>query len=158
MPALRASSFWRPLSIARSPLPPSSLAVQHRFYAGQSYGGGEGDPKGENPQAQGPNPSAGKEHPGPPPPNVGKGTGGGPTKKGEQGHNTQEGTSGGTSNQSGASQSSGAPQPKILGETDENDQQSDDVKAHNTDMRKRHDRASAEVDSKGETVDKSFWK
>ena len=52
------------------------------------YGSGAGDPKGENPQDQGVNPSADKEHPGPPPPSAGQGSGGGPTKGTEKGHNT----------------------------------------------------------------------
>lgn len=166
MAGLRASSFLRPFATGRSSVRPSALALQqNRFYASQSYGSGQGDPKGENPQEQGSNPSAEQEHPGPPPPNVGKGTGGGPTKSGEQGHNTQENASSGgnstksgsSGGQSGASQSSGGPQPKILSENVPAEE-SDDVKAHNEDMAKRHDRADAEVDKKGQTVGKSFWK
>ncbi|KAI4192552.1 MAG: hypothetical protein LQ350_008625 [Teloschistes chrysophthalmus] len=132
---------------------------QQRFYAGQDYGGGQGDPKGETPQQQGSNPSAEKEHPGPPPPDVGKGTGGGPTKAGEGGHNTQQNdsSSGGSSKQSGAKQSSSGPQPKIHAENTPAEE-NDDVKAHNEDMAKRHDRANTEVDSKGDTVEKGFWK
>lgn len=158
MTAFRASSFFRPFTVARSSPRSSSLTIQqHRFYASQSYGGGQGDPKGENPQDQGSNPSAELEHPGPPPPDVGKGTGGGPTKKDEGGHNTQENASSGSSKQSGASQSKGGPQPKIHAENSPTEE-SDDVKAHNEDMGRRHDRANAEVDAKGETVEKGFWK
>lgn len=43
--------------------------------ATQDYGSGDGNPAGENPQAQGKNPSEHLEHPGPPPPDVGKGSG-----------------------------------------------------------------------------------
>ncbi|KAL8692834.1 MAG: hypothetical protein Q9218_002217 [Villophora microphyllina] len=159
MAGLRASTIFRPFSAIRFfPRSQSLVFQQQRFYPGQDYGGGQGDPKGEKPQEQGSNPSAEKEHPGPPPPDVGKGTGGGPTKAHEGGHNTQENaSSSGSSKQSGASQSSNGPQPKIYAEnppTEEND----DVKAHNEDMAKRHDRANAEVDSKGETVEKGFWK
>ncbi|KAL8947568.1 MAG: hypothetical protein Q9222_006160 [Ikaeria aurantiellina] len=158
MSGLKAISWSRYISAARSSPRPSSLATQqHRFYAGQSYGGGQGDPKGENPQEQGANPSADKEHPGPPPPDVGKGTGGGPTKKDGEGHNTQQGSSGGGSEQSGASQSSGGPQPKIHSEKIPTEE-SDDVKAHNEAMTKRHDRAMAESNNKGDTVEKGFWK
>ncbi|KAL8718061.1 MAG: hypothetical protein Q9225_004769 [Loekoesia sp. 1 TL-2023] len=158
MVGLRSPFFLRPFVIARLSFRPSSLAFQqHRYYAGQSYGSGQGDPKGENPQDQGPNPSAEKEHPGPPPPDVGKGTGGGPTKVHEGGHNTQQNASSGGSGQSGASQSSGGPQPKIHSEN-QPAEESDDVKAHNEDMGKRHDRANAEVDNKGQTVEKGFWK
>lgn len=159
MAGFKPSSVFRPLAASRFPTTrPTLIAVQqHRYYAGQSYGGGQGDPKGETPQQQGANPSAEHEHPGPPPPDVGKGTGGGPTKAGADGHNTSDGPSQGNSNKSGASQSSGGPQPKILSE-DIPTEESDDVKAHNEDMGKRHDRANAEVDKKGETVEKGFWK
>lgn len=44
----------------------STTFAQRRF-AGD-YGSGEGDPKGEKPQEQGPNPSEKLEHPGPEPP------------------------------------------------------------------------------------------
>lgn len=66
----------RPLKFANSTFSPLKSAHQstlRRLYATQSYGGGEGDPKGENPLQQGPNPAADKEHPGPPPPDVGQG-------------------------------------------------------------------------------------
>ncbi len=88
---------------------PSTFDHTSRRNASESYGGGEGDPKGENPSDQGPNPSAELEHPGPPPPDVGQGTGGGPTKSGADGHDTgPRQPSGG----SGASDQSN-PQPKI---------------------------------------------
>lgn len=159
MAGFRSPSLLRPFSTARLSSRSSSLALHpHRYYAHQSYGGGQGDPKGENPQSQGSNPSAEKEHPGPPPPDVGKGTGGGPTKAHEGGHNTQQNaSSSGSSEKSGASQSDGGPQPKILSE-DQPTEESDDVKAHNQDMAKRHDRANAEVNDEGQTVQKGFWK
>jgi hypothetical protein len=64
-----------------------SFSTMARRMATQDYGSGEGDPKGEKPQEQGANPSADKEHPGPPPPKVGQGSGGA-TKAGADGHNT----------------------------------------------------------------------
>lgn len=128
---------------------------QHRLYAHQSYGGGQGDPKGENPQDQGANPSAGKEHPGPPPPAEGQGSGGGPTKGHGSGHNTQQGSSAsghGTNKDSGNS-----PQPKILNEGVPA-VESKEVKEHNEDMTRRHDRADTNADdSKDQYVDKKFW-
>ncbi|KAK4697182.1 hypothetical protein P7C71_g853, partial [Lecanoromycetidae sp. Uapishka_2] len=161
MAALRVYPVFRSIrtiqptrSLFRATLP-SAYAQQHRFYAGSSYGGGDGDPKGESPQDQGSNPSAHLEHPGPPPPDVGKGTGGGPTKAGGEGHNTQQ-------NQSSGSQASssggGGAQPKIHkhdapGEQDH----SDDVKAHNKDMDQRHDRATEKSPDKDDKVDKGFW-
>lgn len=143
----------------RAPLT-STYVQQRRLYAGSSYGGGEGDPKGENPQDQGSNPSADLEHPGPPPPDVGKGTGGGPTKKGADGHNTeQNSSSGGQAASSGGSSGGGdGPQPKIHNpDTPEAHTHSDDVKAHNEDMGKRHDRPSESSPDEDDRVDKPYW-
>ena len=133
----------------------SLYTPQRRLYAGSSYGGGEGDPKGENPQDQGPNPSAGLEHPGPPPPDVGHGTGGGPTKKGPDGHNTGQSPS---NSSQGASGEGGGPRPAIhKHNAPEEHSQSDDVKAHNEDMAKRYDRANERSPDKEDKVDKGFW-
>lgn len=118
----------------------------NRTYAGSSYGGGEGDPKGEDPSSQGPNPSADLEHPGPPPPDVGKGTGGGPTK-----------ASGGT--ESKAKGGSGAAQPKIHSENaSKPTEQSHDVKKHNDEMANRHGAATNKGTTEDDKVDKNFWK
>lgn len=79
-------SFLRPLAAP-------SLQIRSFVASGRrlgDYGSGEGDPKGEKPKEQGANPSADKEHPGPPPPKAGLGTGGGPTKGTAEGHNTSE--------------------------------------------------------------------
>lgn len=135
----------------------SAYAQQRRSYAGgSSYGGGEGDPKGENPQDQGSNPSAELEHPGPAPPDVGKGTGGGPTKSGTEGHNTQENSSSG--GQAASSGGGDGPQPKIhKHNAPEEDSHSDDVKAHNAEMAKRHDRAEEKSPDEDDSVDKGFW-
>ena len=135
----------------------SSYAQQRRLYAGSSYGGGEGDPKGENPQDQGPNPSAGLEHPGPPPPSVGQGTGGGPTKKGSEGHNTNQSPSS-SGGQDGSSGSDSA-RPKIhQHNAPDEHSQSDDVKAHNEDMARRHDRPTEKSpDKEDDSVSKGYW-
>lgn len=80
--------------------PSSRLPITaHRFASGD-YGSGAGDPKGEKPQQQGSNPSADLEHPGPPPPKVGQGSGSTPTKGTSSGHNTGEAKSGGKADQS----------------------------------------------------------
>lgn len=136
------------------------LPARHtRCYAGSSYGGGEGDPKGENPQEQGANPSAHLEHPGPAPPKVGQGTGGGPTKKGAEGHTgtAQSSSSGKTSASSNGA--GGGPQPKIH-KQDAGDESthSDEVKAHNEDYAKRHDRPNEKSADKEDKVDKGYWK
>ena len=135
----------------------STYARQRRLYAGSNYGGGEGDPKGENPQDQGANPSAGLEHPGPPPPSVGQGTGRGPTKKGADRHNTQQNAS--SSDQS-ASGGNAGPQPKIhKHDAPEEHTHSEEVRAHNEDMGKRHDRANEKSpDEEGDDkVHKGYW-
>lgn len=163
MPTLRVTPMLQALAAPRYHLlrAPIVLSPQHqrRRYAhgGSSYGGGEGDPKGENPQEQGSNPSAELEHPGPPPPSVGQGTGGGPTKAGESGHNDQENASSGSGDKSTSEQKNvSGSQPKILGENDP--EHSEEVKAHNEDMKKRHDRPQegVEPDAK-DNVDKGFW-
>lgn len=152
-PLLRSLLVPAPRPVYRTPAT-STTAYQRRYaHESSSYGGGEGDPKGESPQEQGSNPSAELEHPGPPPPKVGQGTGGGPTKAHGDGHNTQENASsnGDTKGSSSGGVSSGS-QPKILGEN--NAEHSEDVKAHNEDMKKRHDRPS---NDDGDNVGKGFW-
>ncbi len=165
MARLRLTPVFRPITSIRSS--PRSLlspayAQQHRLYAGgSSYGGGEGDPKGENPSDQGSNPSADLEHPGPPPPSAGQGTGGGPTKSGEQGHNTQQNDSSSSSQASTSGSGGGGgggPQPKIhKHDVPEEHAHSDEVRAHNEDMAKRHDRPNEKSPAKDDKVDKGFW-
>ncbi|KAI9876688.1 MAG: hypothetical protein M1830_005961 [Pleopsidium flavum] len=142
---------------------PASIITHQRFYAQQSYGGGEGDPKGEDPQNQGSNPSAELEHPGPPPPTEGQGTGGGPTKAGKGGHNVNQNESSGSSSKTqgssgrnGKSAGNGA-QPKIHSSSPP-EEQSDDVKQHNREMDNRHGRAQNQgVDDGKDNVGKGFW-
>lgn len=163
MPTLRVSALLRSRVAGGRQISQARLAFapihQRRTYAheGSSYGGGEGDPKGENPQEQGSNPSAELEHPGPPPPSVGQGTGGGPTKAGEAGHNTKQNDSSSGGDKDATEQKSvSGSRPKILSENDP--EHSEDVKAHNEDMKKRHDRPQegVEPDAK-DNVDPKFW-
>ncbi len=156
MSRLRASLIFRPLSQARF-IPRSTAPIVHaqqKRYAGQDYGSGQGDPKGEDPQNQGSNPSADLEHPGPPPPAVGHGTGGGPTKGHEGGHNTQQNGSSSGGSGGSATDSSGA-QPKIH-DSKVPSEESDEVKQHNDEMGKRHDRSHEQQDDDGK-VGKGFW-
>ena len=165
MAPLRLTPLFRPITSIRSS--PRSLlspayAQQHRLYAGgSSYGSGEGDPKGENPSDQGSNPSADLEHPGPPPPSVGQGTGGGPTKGGTEGHNTEQNDSSGQASASGGAnggKGDGGPQPKIhKHEAPEENAHSDEVRAHNEDIKKRHDRPNEKSADENDGVDKSYW-
>ena len=145
------------------------MTSQHRLYAQSSYGGGEGDPKGEDPQNQGSNPiTSNLEHPGPPPPDVGQGTGGGPTKANEGGHSGDGKESSGSSSSSktpssssssggsGKSASNGA-QPKLYNSSAPAEQ-SEEVKQHNREMDNRPGRAQNKVDGDGEhNVGKGFW-
>ncbi|MCJ1253283.1 hypothetical protein MMC24_001094 [Lignoscripta atroalba] len=165
MSFLRSSLLLKALAARHSAqrLIPSSINRQQRLYAQQSYGGGEGDPKGEDPQNQGSNPSAELEHPGPPPPSVGQGTGGGPTKAGEKGHNTlQNDSSSGSSSESGSGSSKGSKasngaQPKLYSAAPPAEP-SEDVKKHNKEFDNRHGREQKNQDEDGkDDVGKGFW-
>lgn len=151
-----------------APRAAANVTSQHRFYAQQSYGGGEGDPKGDDPQNQGSNTvSSDLEHPGPPPPAEGQGTGGGPTKAGDGGHGNQNESSGSSSSSSskkpsssggGSGKSAGnGAQPK-LHSPGEPGEHSEEVKQHNREMDNRHGRAQNKVDQGNEhDVGKGFW-
>jgi len=167
MAFLGSSRLLRSLAATapRAPLTRSTIASQHRFYAQQSYGSGEGDPKGENPQEQGANPSADLEHPGPPPPDVGKGTGGGPTKAGGGAHGTAHKSSSGGVRSEGSGKSANAEkgkegaQPKILDERSPPAELSEEVKKHNEEMDQRYEKSASRVDEQGkDNVGKGFWK
>ncbi|KAI2623147.1 hypothetical protein GGR54DRAFT_596735 [Hypoxylon sp. NC1633] len=78
MVAIRISNSLNVLRATRTRTPQAyrNFVTSPRYYAG--YGDGEGDPKGQDPSGQ-PESNAAQEnseHPGPPPPDVGKGTGG----------------------------------------------------------------------------------
>jgi len=157
-----------PRAIARTSLRTSfypSPAVQTRFYAangtskGSSYGGGEGDPRGENPQDQPTQKNSDLEHPGPPPVKEGLGTGGGPTKAGSEGHHGADQASSGSGSSNSAPQSSSSkgsspkihnPNPLVSGS------ESEDVRRHNEEFERTHDR-SASNDGDDDKVDKKFW-
>ena len=157
---MRSSPILRSLA-ARSPsrrLITFKLSSHSRLYA-SSYGDGEGDPKGEDPQNQGSNPSAELEHPGPPPPAEGQGTGGGPTKAGKDGHNTQQNdSSGGSSGKSdaGSKGASNGAQPKIYNETPPAEP-SEDVKKHNEDFDNRYGAQNKSDHNEKDKVGKGFW-
>ncbi len=154
MVSLRASPLYRSVRFSRIAVRPAAIRPRQQLrYAHESYGGGEGNPTGENPQQQGANPSAEKEHPGPPPPSVGQGTGGGPTKADGSGHNTADHHSASTSGSKGHAASGGA-QPKILN-PDAPAEEGEDVKQHNADNAKRHDRADGDQDD--QKVDPKYW-
>ena len=164
MAPLHPSALLRNLHLARPAIRPSqSLRWPNQpiaqYYAVQSYGGGQGDPKGENPQDQGSNPvTSDAEHPGPPPPDVGEGTGGGPTKKSSQGHG---GSNAAASNNSGAgaSSSGAAAQPRIHNpEAPDADDHSEEVRRHNEAIANRHEKPQERSQDGKDKVDKEFWK
>lgn len=149
------ASFLRPFVRRTAPLS-SRLPMTAQRYASQDYGSGDGNPVGENPQEQGSNPSADLEHPGPPPPKAGQGSGGGPTKGTSDGHNTEEsvqngGKSSGKSSDSDSSSDSKSSstkgaQPKILNESPpEPSEQDADVKKHNKAMENRAEQAHEKI-------------
>ncbi|KAK0104663.1 hypothetical protein ONS95_004938 [Cadophora gregata] len=151
----------------------------------QGYGDGEGDPRGENPQDQGPSNGTKEhaEHPGPAPPSEGKGTGGGPTKGGSSpedasaqsgGSRSKEAketgsspTGGEVGKSDGKSSSSERPEekskdgarPKITNHDVPGSGNSKDkeaeVEQHNKEFEKGHDRAPP---ADVEKVDSKFWK
>ncbi|KAI0849074.1 hypothetical protein F5Y00DRAFT_236528 [Daldinia vernicosa] len=83
MVAIRISSSLNALRATRTRAPQAyrTFTASSRYFA-SGYGNGEGDPAGQDPQNQPSSSDAQQlsEHPGPSPPDVGKGTGGGPTK------------------------------------------------------------------------------
>lgn len=134
----------------------AAFSVLPRAQAIGDYGSGQGDPKGENPQDQGPNPSESLEHPGPPPPKQGEGSGAGPTKGGKDNSN-----SGSASKQSKGTQKTDKPQPKISNPETPSGGESEDVRRHNAEMDKKTENASNKASSKDQEKDKvgkDFWK
>jgi hypothetical protein len=84
---------------------------------------------------------------------VGQGSGGGPTKADESGHNTADHHRASTSGRNGNGTGGGA-QPKILN-PDAPTAEGEDVKQHNADNAKRHDRADGDQDDP--KVDPKYW-
>ncbi|OCL04759.1 hypothetical protein AOQ84DRAFT_391328 [Glonium stellatum] len=139
----------------------TSQATPRRF-ASQDYGSGEGNPAGEQPQKQGANPSADKEHPGPPPPKVGQGSGTTPTKGSSEGHNTgqsQQSPSSGERNKSSSKKGKKGAQPKILSDNPPNEDDPS-VREHNKEMENRAERAHEQVSNADAVKDKvspGYW-
>jgi hypothetical protein len=166
--SLRRSLLQRPQTLAPT--------VQRRF-ASQGYGDGEGSPVGGKPQDQGANPSADKEHPGPPPPKAGEGSGSSPTKGTADGHSKpkQDITGSNTQKRSFSTlRSMWADQkqeskprdtkglkPTILNESPPaKEDESEDVKKHNEDMANRHEKAHEQIkneDAEKDKVGPGFW-
>ncbi|KAM0721207.1 hypothetical protein Q7P37_003494 [Cladosporium fusiforme] len=136
----------------------AAFSALPRAQATSDYGSGKGDPKGENPQAQGANPSADKEHPGPPPPKEGQNSGSTPTKGGQQSSN-----SGNQSKQSKGTQNTvDGAEPKILNANPPSGENvPKDVREHNEQMEQRAEKASNKVsneEAEKDKVSKDFWK
>ncbi|KAI6865634.1 hypothetical protein KC338_g4990 [Hortaea werneckii] len=140
-------------SLTRSTNTPT-LAFTPRRLAHQDYGSGDGNPAGENPQAQGKNPSEKAEHPGPEPPSAGKKAG---EKSQQQGSQQQQQPSSSSSNNNNKG-TQDAAQPRIL--NDPPPSASGEVEQHNREMDQRaeksHEKGRAEEVEK-DKVPKGFW-
>ena len=129
-------------------------------YATQDYGSGDGNPAGENPQAQGKSSRSDLEHPGPAAPKVVKKnreqsqsapqsqSEGSSSGSGKASKSKSEGSSGGNKGAEGA-------QPKILEDSPPSgNEQGADVRQHNEEMENRAEKAHAQVEDKEAYKDK----
>ena len=100
--------------------------------AASDYGSGAGSPVGENPQEQPKNPMEHMEHPGPPPPSVGKNN-----VSSEQGSSGKQesGQQESSPDKKESSKGTQGAQPKIFSEKPPSDSEaSEEVKQHNREM------------------------
>ncbi|KAL1650230.1 hypothetical protein SLS58_001041 [Diplodia intermedia] len=148
--SLRSAATLRPTVAASRPM----VAFATRSYAHSGYGDGKGDPAGENPQKQPPAKSRDIEHPGPPPPDVGKGTDASAAKTG-----SKDTKSSGGEQKSQNSHSVKGAEPKILNENPPSEQDPE-VQQHNKEMEQRAERAETKISNEDAEKDKvapSFW-
>ncbi|KAJ8108196.1 hypothetical protein ONZ43_g6499 [Nemania bipapillata] len=166
---------------------PAAIQAQRRAFttahprrAHQGYGDGKGDPVAEHPEKQPATSRAqeSSEHPGPAPPDVGKGTTNASTKRassegmrkaassgespkqacGRSG--SRNGTAKGGEALKGPQGNNAPPQPKIINQSVNavkfglTEEQKREVENHNQDFERKHDKAEA---APGDKVDKKFW-
>ncbi|KAF2644581.1 hypothetical protein P280DRAFT_465883 [Massarina eburnea CBS 473.64] len=151
-------SFLRPSTMLRlrPAIPTAPRTCMKLRYSTQDYGSGDGNPAGENPQAQG----RGREdleHPGPPPPKVAqKGSSSSPKTSGKSDAASQK-----SSGKDKGESAKGKPEPKILNENPPSkENESKDVRSHNEEMDNRAERAHEQVsneDAKNDKVPSKFW-
>lgn len=185
MSMLRSAAL-RPAALSATP----RVSTQVRF-ATSDYGSGKGNPAGEKPQKQGENPSENVEHPGPAPPKVAQGkSSSSPNKDSNAGQNENPKPTSSSptpptgkrefstsarqlkeskepaveqakQNEPSKSEVKGA-QPKILNANPPSGgEESQEVKEHNEDMKKRAEQAHEQVsneDAEKDKVPASFWK
>ncbi|KAL6711201.1 hypothetical protein ACN47E_005732 [Coniothyrium glycines] len=185
MSMLRSAAL-RPAVFSAAP----RARMQARF-ATQDYGSGDGNPVGEKPQQQGENPSENIEHPGPPPPKVAQGqSSSSPNKDSNAGQNEKPKPTSSSptpptgkrefstfarrlkevkepaveqaqKNKPSKNEVKGA-QPKILNANPPSpEEESQEVKQHNEDMKHRAEQAHEQVsneDAEKDKVPRSFWK
>ena len=148
---LRSAAFRPMLSTA----PRAGLQVR---FATQDYGSGDGNPAGENPQAQGKNSRGDLEHPGPAPPKVAKNSG----EQSKSASSSQSKSSGSSSDKASKSEGSSSgnkgtkgAQPKILNVNPPSGEEQDaDVRQHNEEMDSRAEKAHSQVENKDAYKDK----
>lgn len=190
MSFLRPLSMLRSAAARPAVLSARKAHGQVRF-ATSDYGSGKGNPAGEKPQQQGENPSENVEHPGPPPPKVAQGqSSSSPNKDSNVGQNDKTKPTSSSpvpptgkrefstsayqlkeskepaveqakQNQPSKSEVKGA-KPKILNANPPSgSEQSQEVKEHNEDMKRRAEQAHEQVsneDAEKDKVPASFWK
>ncbi|KAF2678427.1 hypothetical protein K458DRAFT_394968 [Lentithecium fluviatile CBS 122367] len=158
-------SFLRPSTMLRSAAlrPALSIAPRARLqirFATQDYGSGEGNPAGEDPQAQGTNSKKAREmeHPGPDAPKAAQ-------SKGQQSQSSSPSQSEGSTSGSNASRKDGSggtsnrgtkgAQPKILADNPPAEgEQNEEVRQHNQEMDSRAERAYQQIDNRDAYKDK----
>ncbi|KAF2814205.1 uncharacterized protein BDZ99DRAFT_516812 [Mytilinidion resinicola] len=146
-PVRLGSSFLRPF-LRNSPR--TTFQPSYNRFASGDYGSGEGSPVGENPQDQGKSQlSRDLEHPGAKAPDTS-------SSKGQESQQSKPSSSSpGTRDKK---QGKG-PQPKIHSESPP-DAESEDVKKHNDEMARRHDKPNEQIKeetSDDDKVDRGFW-
>ena len=136
-----------------------TLTTTPLHLASESYGGSS-SPATNHPEAEStPSKSTSDaEHPGPPPPDVGKGTGGGPTKKGDGGHGggSEAGAGAGGKSGGGKGGESGG-KPAIHSERVEGGE-SAEARKHNEELGQRSAGQGGKGRAEGDGVGKGFWK
>jgi hypothetical protein len=154
---LRSTTMLRS-AVLRPALSTAPRARAQVRYATQDYGSGDGNPAGENPQAQGKNSRSDLEHPGPAAPNVVK-KNREQSQSAPQSQKSEESSSGSKASKSeassGGNKGTTGAQPKILNANPPSGNEQDaDVRQHNEEMDNRAEKAHQQIENKDAYKDK----